>query len=59
MNENIASSSAAADEIANDINGVSQSADEMSKSSGQVAMSAEELEGLAKKLNEMVGKFKV
>jgi methyl-accepting chemotaxis protein len=59
MNENIASSSAAADEIANDINGVSQSADEMSKSSGQVAMSAEELEDLAKKLNEMVGKFKV
>ena len=59
MNENVASSSAAADEIANDINGVSQSADEMSRSSGQVAMSAEELDGLAKKLNEMVGKFRV
>jgi methyl-accepting chemotaxis protein len=59
MNENIAESSTAADEIAGDINGVSQSADEMTKSSGQVAMSAEELEGLAKKLNEMVGKFKV
>jgi methyl-accepting chemotaxis protein len=59
MNENVASSAAAADENANDINGVSQSADEMSRSSGQVAMSAEELDGLAKKLNEMVGKFKV
>jgi methyl-accepting chemotaxis protein len=59
MNETVASSSAAADEIANDINGVSRSADDMSKSSGQVAMSAEELDGLAKKLNEMVGKFRV
>ena len=59
MNENVALSSAASDEIADDINGVSQSAGEMTKSSGQVAMSAEELEGLAKKLNEMVGKFKV
>jgi methyl-accepting chemotaxis protein len=59
MNENVASSSAAADEIANDIKGVSRSADDMSKSSGQVAMSAEELDGLAKKLNEMVGKFRV
>jgi methyl-accepting chemotaxis protein len=59
VNENVASSSAAAHEIANDINGVSRSADEMSKSSDQVAMSAEELDALAKKLNEMVGKFKV
>jgi methyl-accepting chemotaxis protein len=31
----------------------------MSRSSDQVAMSAEELDGLAKKLNEMVGKFRV
>jgi methyl-accepting chemotaxis protein len=59
MNENVATSSAAAHEIANDINGVSQSADEMSKSSSQVATSAEELDGLAKKLNEMVGKFRI
>jgi methyl-accepting chemotaxis protein len=59
MNENVATSSAAAHEIADDINGVSQSADEMSKSSSQVATSAEELDGLAKKLNEMVGKFRI
>ncbi len=59
MNENVGTSSAAADDIANDINGVSQSANEMSKSSSQVAISAEELDGLAKKLNEMVGKFRI
>ncbi|MEJ2656154.1 MAG: methyl-accepting chemotaxis protein [Desulfobacterales bacterium] len=59
VNENVAASSAAADEIANDIVGVSRSVDEMSTNSSQVAMSAEELAGLAKKLNEMVGKFRI
>ena len=52
-------SSVGAREIAEEITGVNQSASEMSHSSGQVAMSAEELAVMAKKLNEMVGKFRV
>ena len=59
VNENVSTSSVVASEIAEEITGVNQSASEMSHSSGQVAMSAEELAVMAKKLNEMVGKFRV
>jgi len=59
VNENVATSSSVASEIADEITGVNQAASEMSHSSGQVAMSAEELAVMAKKLNKMVGKFRV
>jgi methyl-accepting chemotaxis protein len=59
VNENVATSSTVASDIAEDIAAANQSADEMSHSSGQVAMSAEELAVMAKQLNEMVGKFRV
>ena len=59
VNENVATSSTVANEIAEEISGVNQSADDMSHSSGQVAMSAEELTSMAKELNKMVGTFRV
>jgi len=59
VNENVATSSTVANEIAEEIFGVNQSADDMSHSSGQVAISAEELTAMAKELNKMVGTFRV
>ncbi|MFZ0482517.1 MAG: methyl-accepting chemotaxis protein [Desulfobacterales bacterium] len=59
VNENVATSSTVANEIAEEISGVNQAAGDMSHSSGQVAMSAEELTSMAKELNKMVGTFRV
>jgi len=59
VNQNVAQSSSVSGEIAQDIADVNQSANEISTSSGQVKLSAEELAGLAKTLNQLVGRFKV
>ncbi len=59
VNENVGQSSAVADEITKDILEVNQAAGEISSSGSKVNMSAEELSGLAGKLKEMVGKFKI
>ena len=58
-NNEIAYSSSAAINIAEEIGNVDQSAGEISKTSSKVNKSAEELKDLAEKLNQMVGKFKV
>jgi len=59
VNHNVAQGSGVSGEIAQDIADVNQSANEISTSSGQVKLSAEELAGLAKTLNQLVGRFKV
>ena len=58
-NNEIAYSSSAAINIADEINNVDQSAGEISLTSAKVNKSAEELRELSEKLNQMVGKFKV
>jgi methyl-accepting chemotaxis protein len=59
VNTNVAQSSEVTASINQDIAEVSQASSEMTNSSTQVNLSAEELAGLAEKINEMVGKFKV
>ena len=59
VNENVAQSATVTSEIARDITGISQSANEMATSSGEVQASAAELSGLAEKLKNMVGGFKL
>jgi methyl-accepting chemotaxis protein len=59
VNHNVAQGSGVSGEIAQDIADVNQSANEISASTGQVKLSAEELAGLAKTLNQLVGRFKV
>ena len=59
VNENVSQSSTVASEIATDIAAVNASAGEMSKASNQVKTSAQELAEIAKKLREMVARFKI
>jgi methyl-accepting chemotaxis protein len=59
VNHNVAQGSGVSGEIAQDIADVNQSANEISTSSGQVKLSADELAGLAKTLNQLVGRFKI
>jgi len=59
VNENVAQASTASSEVAREIAEVTQSSGEMANSSSQVKINAEELSGLAKKLGEMMAKFKV
>jgi len=59
VNTNVNQSSTASAEIAREIVGVNESSGEISRRSGQVKLSAEDLSGLAAKLGEMVGSFKV
>jgi len=59
VNENVAQSSKVSDKIAIDISEVSQAAGEMANSSSQVNLNAEELKKMARKLNEMMGRFKI
>ena len=59
VNANVAQSSSVSTDIAKDISEVTQAASEMANSSAQVNSSSVDLSGLAEKLNEMVGRFKV
>jgi methyl-accepting chemotaxis protein len=59
VNTNVAQSTEVTTSISRDIAEVSQAANEMTTSSSQVNLSAEELAGMAEKINNMVGKFKV
>ncbi|MGD9215029.1 MAG: methyl-accepting chemotaxis protein [Desulfobacteraceae bacterium] len=59
VNTNVAQSSEVTATINRDIAEVSQASNEMTTSSSQVNLSAEELAGMAEKINNMVGKFKV
>jgi methyl-accepting chemotaxis protein len=59
VNTNVAQSTEVTTSISRDISEVSQASNEMTTSSSQVNLSAEELAGMAEKINEMVGKFKV
>lgn len=59
VNENVAQSSKVSDEIAGEISAVNQAVGEMANSSSQVNLSAEKLKEMARKLTEMVGRFKV
>ncbi len=59
VNHNVTQGSGVSGVIAQDIADVNQSANEISTSSGQVKLSAEELAGLAKTLNQLVGRFKI
>jgi methyl-accepting chemotaxis protein len=59
VNANVAQSSTVTKDIARDITEVTQAANEMSNSGSQIKNSSVELSGLAEKLNEMVGRFKV
>ena len=59
VNENVAHTSTVAGEIAGDINKISSVAEEIISSSEKVNNSADSLAGLAGKLGEMVGRFKV
>ncbi len=59
VNENVSSSNTVSKEIAGEIAMVNQSTAEISNGTSQLSMSAEDLTGLAAKLKEMVGRFKV
>ncbi len=59
VNRNVAQVSGVSSQIARDIGEVNQSANEISTSSKQVKLSAEDMAGLAKTLNQLVGRFKV
>jgi len=59
VNENVNQVSLVAGGVTRDITDVSQAADGMKTGSQQVNISALELSGLAEKLNEMVGRFKI
>ncbi|MBI9089985.1 MAG: methyl-accepting chemotaxis protein [Desulfobacterium sp.] len=59
VNKNISQSSSVAEEIARDITHVNREAGEMSLGSEQVKLSAEGLNGMSKRLTEIVGRFKV
>ncbi len=59
VNENVNQTSTVATDVAQDIKSVSQATDEMNTGSRQVNTSAGKLLGLAEKLKEMAGRFKV
>nr|WP_320009453.1 methyl-accepting chemotaxis protein [uncultured Desulfobulbus sp.] len=59
VNENVAQSSAVSAEIASDIATVNESTNEINAASSQVKVSAEALRGVADRLKEMVGQFKI
>jgi len=59
VNENVAQTSMVADEIAGDISQISTVTEEMIQSSKQVHNSSDVLSGIASKIQELVGKFKV
>jgi methyl-accepting chemotaxis protein len=59
VNENIAQGSVASQGVSEEISVVTQSAAQMTNSSSQVKTKANDLSGLAGKLSEMMGKFKV
>lgn len=59
VNENIAQGSVASQGVSEEISVVTQSAVQMTDSSSQVKTKANDLSGLAGKLSEMMGKFKV
>ena len=59
VNENVAQSSAVSAEIASDIATVNESTNEISTASSQVKVSAEALRGVADRLKDMVGQFKI
>jgi methyl-accepting chemotaxis protein len=59
VNENVAHTSTVAGEIAGEINQISSVAEEIITSSEKVSSSADSLSGLADKLGDMAGRFKV
>jgi methyl-accepting chemotaxis protein len=59
VNENVAQSSTVSQEIAQDIGDVNQSANEMSGNSETLSTSAQGLLGMAQKLKETIGRFKI
>ncbi len=59
VNENVAQTSMVASEIASDISQISSVTEEMIQSSNQVNNSSDDLSGIASKIQDMVGKFKV
>lgn len=59
VNENIAQGSVASQGVSEEISEVTQSAVQMADSSSQVKTKADDLSGLASKLSDMMGKFKV
>ncbi len=59
VNQNISQSSVVVEEITRDITDVNQSATEMADQSSLVNQSSEDLTGLAHRLGEMVGRFKI
>jgi len=59
VTENVAKSSVASSEISNEITEVNQATNKLSDMSAQVNLSAKELLNLARKLDELVGRFKI
>jgi methyl-accepting chemotaxis protein len=59
VNENVSSSNTVSKDIAGEIALVNQSTAEISNGTSQLSLSAEDMAGLAAKLKEMVGRFKV
>jgi methyl-accepting chemotaxis protein len=59
VTENVTKSSAASSDINKEITGISEATNKLSDMSSQISSSAEELLGLAGRLQQLVGKFKI
>ena len=59
VNENVNQSSSVVSMVSEDLGLLNQSASEIANSSSQVKVSADDLQGIARKMNQVVGSFKV